>query len=195
MQYKIPAVLFAGGQSSRMGQDKALLPFAGYETLSEYQYNRLSKIFEKVYISSKEDKFNFQAEIIFDRYSESSPMVGLASVFGTLKADAVFILSVDAPFVNEEVIERLIKHLEEGTDIVIARTPGGKQPLCGIYRRSILPFAEENIQNNQHKIGNVLQKVVTKYVDFKDEEFFMNLNHPHEYEAAVQNLKTKEAEK
>ena len=194
MQFNIPAVLFAGGQSSRMGQDKALLPFAGYETLSEYQYSRLSKYFKHVYISSKEDKFDFQAEIIFDRYPESSPLVGLASVFETLEADTVFILSVDAPFVNEEVIETLIKHLGDA-DTVIARTPGGKQPLCGIYRRSILPFVQESIENNQHKIGNVLQKVLTKYVDFKDEALFMNLNHPHEYEAAVQNLKKKEAEK
>ena len=69
MPYKMPAVLFAGGRSSRMGQDKALLPFAGFKTLSEYQYRRLSEIFEKVYISSKEDKFDFQADILFDTYT------------------------------------------------------------------------------------------------------------------------------
>ena len=194
MQFNIPAVLFAGGQSSRMGQDKALLPFAGYETLSEYQYSRLSKLFEKVYLSSKEDKFDFQTEIIFDKYPESSPMVGLASVFETLEEDAVFILSVDTPFVNKEIIERLIKQ-SEGTDAAIARTPGGKQPLCGIYTRAILPFVQENIQNNRHKIGNVLQKVRTKYVDFEEEKFFMNLNHPHEYAAAVQSLNREESER
>ena len=188
MPYKMPAVLFAGGQSSRMGQDKALLPFAGYKTLSEYQYSRLSKIFEKVYISSKEDKFDFQADILFDTYTESSPMVGLASVFETLETDAVFVLSVDAPFVNKEIIETLMQH-REGADAVIARTPGGKQPLCGIYTSAILPFTKENIQNDHHKIGNLLQKVRTKYVDFEEEKFFMNLNHPHEYEAALKHLK------
>ena len=188
MPYKMPAVLFAGGRSSRMGQDKALLPFAGFKTLSEYQYRRLSEIFEKVYISSKEDKFDFEADILFDVYPESSPMVGLASVFETLEAEAVFVLSVDSPFVNEEIIDALIQH-REGADVVIARTPGGKQPLCGIYTRAILPFAQENIENNQHKIGTVLQKVVTKYVDFEEEKFFMNLNHPHEYEAALKSLK------
>jgi len=188
MPYKMPAVLFAGGQSSRMGQDKALLPFAGFETLSEYQYHRLSKIFEKVYISSKEDKFNFQADILFDTYPESSPMVGLASIFERIEAEAVFVLSVDSPFVNKEIIDTLMQHLE-GADVVIARTPGGKQPLCGIYTRAILPFAQENIQNNQHKIGNVLKKVVTKHVEFEEEKFFMNLNHPHEYEDALKSLK------
>lgn len=189
MPYKIPAVLFAGGKSSRMGEDKALLPFGGYSTLSEYQYRRLSALFEKVYISSKGEKFDFPAEIIFDQYPASSPLVGLASVFESLEEEAVFVLSVDAPFVNEAVIERLMQQLK-GEDAVIARTPEGKQPLCGIYTRTILPFVQESIQDDRHKIGNILQKVMTKYVDFEEEQLFMNLNHPHEYEAAVQLLKT-----
>jgi len=37
------AIIFAGGKSSRMGRDKALLPFGGYDTLTEYQYRRLSQ--------------------------------------------------------------------------------------------------------------------------------------------------------
>ena len=188
MPYKIPAVLFAGGRSSRMGQDKALLPFAGFKTLSEYQYKRLATLFENVYISSKVDKFDFRADILFDTYAESSPMVGLASVFEILEVDAVFVLSVDSPFVNKEIIDRLMQHLK-GADVVIARTPGGKQPLCGIYTRAILHFTQEHIQNNQHNIGSVLQKVVTKYVDFDEEKFFMNLKHPLEYEAALKSLK------
>ena len=92
-------------------------------------------------------------------------MVGLASMFERLEAEAIFVLSVDSPFVNKEIIDTLMQHLE-GADVVIARTPGGKQPLCGIYTRAILPFAQENIQNNQHKIGNVLQKVMYEVCRF-----------------------------
>ncbi len=188
----IPAVLFAGGQSSRMGQDKALLPFAGFDTLSEYQYNRLSKMFEKVYLSSKEEKFNFPSKVIYDRYPESSPIIGLASVFETLDEEAIFVLSVDAPFVNGAVIDKLMKHIADA-DVIIARTERGKQPLCGIYHRAILPFIQEGIKNNQHKLGNILQKVTTRYVDFEEEAFFVNLNHPHEYKEALKSLKESEA--
>jgi len=58
------AIIFAGGKSSRMGRDKALLPFGGYDTLTEYQYRRLSKIFNRVYISTKNDKFNFNGQFL-----------------------------------------------------------------------------------------------------------------------------------
>ena len=55
------AVILAGGKSSRMQQDKALLPFGEVNSLAEFQYRRLSKIFSKVYISSKYNKFDFNA--------------------------------------------------------------------------------------------------------------------------------------
>ena len=50
----IPCVILAGGKSSRMGEDKSLLPFPPYKTLTHYQYQRLNKIFKNVYISSKD---------------------------------------------------------------------------------------------------------------------------------------------
>ena len=189
MKYEIPAILFAGGKSSRMGRDKALLPFAGYKTLSEYQYARLSKIFKHVYISAKENKFNFQTQVITDKYTESSPLVGIVSVFETLDADEVFILSVDAPFVNQFVIDTLMKNRGDA-DVIIARSENGKQPLCGIYTRAVLSFAQEHMHAEDHKIGNLLKKVHTKIVDFEDDSLFINMNHPHEYEKALKELES-----
>ena len=48
-----PLVIVAGGKSSRMGRDKALLPFGGYSSLAQFQYQKFLPIFEKVYISCK----------------------------------------------------------------------------------------------------------------------------------------------
>jgi len=187
MKYNIPAILFAGGQSSRMGKDKALLPFAGYSTLSEYQYERLNKLFTTVYISAKENKFNFEAPLIKDRYKASSPLVGIVSLFETLDADEVFILSVDAPFVTKEVISKLLKN-REGYDAIIAKTKSGRQPLCGIYKRSVLAIALKYLKEDEHRLGTVLNNVDTKFVFFEDDSVFTNMNHPHEYEEALKSL-------
>ena len=192
MKYDIPAVLFAGGKSTRMGKDKALLPFAGYHSLSEYQYERLSKNFSHVYISAKENKFDFPVQLISDTYDESSPLVGIASVFETLEAEAVFILSVDAPFVNRSVIDALFKAQGE-SDAIIAKSESGRQPLCGIYKRTVLPCAQAQIEANDHKIGNLLKKVRTQFIEFEDDSLFINLNHPHEYEKALNALKDRSA--
>jgi molybdopterin-guanine dinucleotide biosynthesis protein A len=187
MKYDIPAVLFAVGKSSRMGKDKALLPFGKYATLSEFQYRRLAELFEEVYLSSKEHKFNFPAAVITDNYKESSPLVGIISLFETLKSDAFFILSADAPFVDEKVIEKLLSH-EEAFDAIIAKSPHGVEPLCGIYRRSILPLAKKHFARNNHRLNDLLKEAHTQFVMFEDNAPFTNLNHPHEYEDAMKSL-------
>jgi len=185
MKQTIPAVIFAGGRSSRMGTDKALLPFAGYPSLAQYQYERLQGLFGKVYLSAKENKFNFEAPLILDNYKVSSPLSGIVSVLEMIDAEEVFILSVDAPFVNEAVIERLLEEKREGYDTVIARTQSGLQPLCGIYRRSLLPFAKAELEENRHRLTHLLQNTKSKFVIFESESSFTNLNHPHEYEEAL----------
>ena len=184
MKYEMPAVLFAGGKSSRMGKDKALLPFAGYLTLSEFQYSRLNKLFKEVYLLAKEDKFNFEVPVITDNYAQSSPLVGLVSMFESLNADEVFVLSVDAPFVDEKVIEALLAYNKRG-DAVIAKSPNGVEPLCGVYRRSILPLAKKHLEVGDHRLNDLLKEADTRFIAFQETTAFINLNHPHEYEDAL----------
>jgi molybdopterin-guanine dinucleotide biosynthesis protein A len=186
MKYHIPAVIFAGGQSKRMGEDKALLPFNGHTTLTRYQYERLHTFFESLYISTKSPKFDFDATLIIDQYKESSPLVGLISVFEILNTESVFVLSVDAPFVGLQIIHTIIDADTTGTyDAVIAENFGKPQPLCGLYHRSILPSAKEAYRNNHHKMQILLKEVRTCYVPFQEEKSFLNMNHPHEYEKAL----------
>lgn len=184
----IYAIIFAGGKSSRMGKDKALLPFGGYNTLTEFQYARLNTLFQKVYISAKENKFDFDCTVIEDKYKESSPLVGLISIFETLNVEEVFILSVDAPFVNKETIEKLLAHNESGLDVIVAQSPSGIQPLCGLYKKSILPLAYEQLEKDNHKLGDLLRLANTLFVKFDEDAPFTNLNHPKEYQQAIKNF-------
>ena len=184
------AVIFAGGKSSRMGKDKALLPFGEHTTLSEFQYEKLNTLFSKVYLSAKENKFDFDCSVITDRYDESSPLVGIISIFETLEIEEVFILSVDAPFVNQTVIEAMYKQDKGNNDVIVAQSPSGTQPLCGIYKRSILPIAYQQLEKNNHKLHDFLSLVKTLYVPFEEDKPFSNLNHPEEYREALQIFKT-----
>ncbi len=187
MKHKIPAVIFAGGKSSRMGKDKALLPFGTHASLTAYQYFRLEQIFDTVYVSSKTKDFGFDAPIISDLYPDYSPMAGLVSVFESLDAERCFILSVDAPFVTEEIIAALMT-ADTDCDAVIARSHGKVQPLCGIYSRSILPRAKTALQQGLHKMGILLAESHTVYVDFDEEDAFININRPDEYKKALRLL-------
>jgi len=184
-RYPIPAVIFAGGKSSRMGQDKALLPFGGYPTLSEFQYDKLTRYFARVYLSARSDKFTFTAPILYDRYPDSSPLVGIISLFEHLPTiDEVFVLSVDAPFVGQEVIDAIMA-VEGAYDAIIAKSPHGIQPLCGRYRRTLLPHAKAQLHANQHKLTTLLTQSHTHFVPYESQEYFTNLNYPEEYTEAL----------
>jgi len=183
-----PCVIFAGGKSSRMGEDKSLLPFAGFSTLTEYQYSRLSKIFKTVYISSKsKDKFSFDAKYIEDININSlyAPTLGFISAFEILKEEKFFVLSVDSPFVNDAVIYKLFSEDSRLYDATIAKTEDGIQPLCGIYHRSLESKFIQMIETNSHKLGFLLKKSKTHFTHFEDKKLFLNLNHPHEYQEAL----------
>jgi len=183
------AVLFAGGRSSRMQRDKSLLPFGGYDTLSEYQYRRLKRYFAEVYISCREDKFDFDPLLIFDRYPQSSPLVGILSVFETLETDAFFALSVDAPFVDEQTITALCDADPEAKcSALVAESPQGIQPLCGIYRRSIVPGAQGFLSRGHHKLTALLNTSGSCTKRFDEESVFANLNYPDEYEEALRRV-------
>lgn len=188
--FHISCVIFAGGKSSRMGQDKSLLPFGGCDTLAQYQYQRLSKLFAHVYISAKENKFDFEANIIEDAPGGDlfAPTAGFEAIFKELPDERIFVISVDTPFVSEKEIRTLLENDNAQYDAVIAQTAAGSHPLCGIYHRSLLPSFEQMLLDNNHRLGKLLKNVKTHFVFFEDEAAFDNLNHPHEYEVARQRI-------
>lgn len=191
--YTIPCILFAGGKSSRMGENKALLPFAGFESLTHYQYTRLQELFENVYIGTKEPQLfdHIEASFIDECCHPNiyAPTVGFVSAFKQLKTEqAIFVLSVDAPFVDKAMIDAF-QAVELGDyDAIIARTSSGMHPLCGIYSRSLeLPFYKM-IQEDNHKLGQLLKNANVLYIDIEDEELLMNVNTPDEYQKALKKI-------
>jgi molybdopterin-guanine dinucleotide biosynthesis protein A len=184
----IPCVIFAGGKSSRMGEDKALLPFSSHKTLTQFQYSRLSKIFKNVYISCKNrDKFEFDAQFIEDIKTDNvyAPTAGFISLFETLDSERAFVLSVDSPFVCYDEIMKLLKADNPKYDATVAKTTFGIQPMCGIYHASLASSFKSMLKQNNHKLGYLLKTSKTNFVNFENEKPFMNLNNPDEYKEAL----------
>ena len=165
-----------------MGRDKALLAF-GQKSLARYQYDRLLEIFDRVYICTKEPKFDFEAPLILDSYEIFAPTPAFLDIFERIPE--FFAISVDAPFVDgsiiEPVLEAAAKHPHK--DAIIARTDY-PHPLIGIYRRSLAPLLAKEIQKGNYKLGSILKKADTLFVDFKEDERFLNLNTPQDFEKA-----------
>jgi len=195
--YTITCVLFAGGKSSRMKQDKALLPFGDKDTLAQYQYERLEEIFFKVYISAKDaSKFDgFDAMVIEDDLGKEvyAPTAGFANVFRQLKAEnSIFVMSVDTPFVDKVIIDKFLQVPNASSyDAIIVRTPSGIHPLCGIYSRSLEKPLFDMLIDGEHKLKNLLEKSNVFYIDIEDEDALINVNTPEDYEKALALSKDK----
>lgn len=171
-----------------MGEDKALLPFGSFKTLTEFQLHRLQKIFKNVYISCKNsDKFDFNAEFIEDIATDETfaPTAGFVAIFEKLKDESIFVISVDTPFVGKEEILKILQKDLPHANATVANLASGIQPMCGVYHRSLEKEFRAMLKNNTHKLGFLLKNSNTLYVDFQDEKPFLNLNHRHEYIEAL----------
>jgi molybdopterin-guanine dinucleotide biosynthesis protein A len=181
----LPCVIVAGGKSSRMGSDKALLPFGLFNTLTEFQIDRHKNNFLSLHVSCKtKDKFDFKIDFIedTDEFNEYSPLIALYSILKKFST-SICVLSVDTPFVTYNVYEKLIQYKDE-FDVIIARSPYGSHQLCAIYSPKILPILKQQIKSDNHKIRDMLKLVKTKYIDFEDDSIFTNLNRPEDYKKA-----------
>ena len=176
-----------------MGEDKSLLPFANFDTLAEFQLFQLKKIFKTVYISCKDkNKFDFDANFIEDIKTDNifAPTAGFVSVFQNLTCERFFAISVDTPFIDEIIINTVIKADTPNVDATIAKLNNDIQPMCGVYHRSLELKFENMLKTDNHKLGYLLKNSKTTFVDFKDEKPFLNLNHPHEYQEALTLITT-----
>lgn len=190
----IPCVILCGGKSSRMGEDKSLLPFCGFDTMIEYQYNKLTTFFKDVYISSKTDKFEslknkvngISENIIFDKITdESSPMVALQTIFDKIDSDYIFIITVDVPFIKKETIKSLVYN-SQGYDITIASDEKRVHNLCGVFSKNISKNINEALNNGIHKVNFLIKSTPKKQIiNFYDQEEFLNLNEKNTYLEAI----------
>lgn len=191
----IPLVILCGGKSSRMESNKSLIPFGNHPTLSQYQYAKYSLVFENIYLSTKENKFEFinSKNIIIDKNPIFSPMVALNSIFEFLNEDKIFIITVDMPLIKTETIYQIIDFsLNSNFEIVVAKDEKNTHNLCGIFDKSIKNKIEYCLKNDIHKINYLIKNSKYKELFIKNNNQFININFPNDYEIAKNILDKKE---
>jgi molybdopterin-guanine dinucleotide biosynthesis protein A len=167
MQNKhITGIILAGGQSSRMGRDKALLPLTGMQsaTFVAHLATQLHSTCQEVLLvvrdadqaSSYAAQLPATVRIVADRISNIGPLMGLYSGLAAIHTPQAFVIAVDMPLLQPALLEYLLAQCADDTIIVpiIAGTP---QVLLAIYPRSILPLIEARLAAGRRDPRSLLQ--------------------------------------
>lgn len=193
LREKATAIILAGGKSSRMGEDKYLLPING-KPLIQHIIDQLDGHFEEIIIGANQpERFSFTGlRVVPDIEPGKGPLMGIYSCLKESSSDANFVTACDIPEMNTRLIHNMI-NLASDFDIVIPVSDGDMhEPLYAVYRRSILPNAETILANNGRKIIQLLDGAKVKFIEFQDQGWYQNLNVKDDY---LQYLKKKTSEK
>lgn len=187
----LSAFVLAGGRSSRMGRDKALLRLDG-QTLLERAQELARSITEQVAVAGSRKKYGPVA--IEDTYPARGPLGGIHAALTATKTDFNLILSVDTPFLTSEFLHFLVAEaVRRGTTVTVPYVSGRFQPLCAVYRREFLALAEPALRAGHNKIDALFCHTTVRRIEEAelirlafDPRMFDNLNTPEDF-ARVQN--------
>jgi molybdopterin-guanine dinucleotide biosynthesis protein A len=192
----------AGGQSTRMGENKALKPFLG-RPLIERVVKRLEPIADELLITANEPgAFDFlQIRQEPDARPGLGPLSGLHTALMAAHFPIVAVIACDLPFASGPlVVASAGILLHEDADVVIAESPEGYEPLHAVYRReTCLPAIEAAIDSGQRRVISWFPQVkVRKLTDDEKTRYdpdglaFWNVNTPQEFAEAEQRAKAME---
>lgn len=142
--------VLAGGRSSRMGSDKALLKLAD-RPLITYALESLRRAGLATSIAGSVSALDAFAPVIQDETRERGPLGGVCSALGTTAAQLAVFLAVDAPFIPASLIHYLLRHAEvSGAAITLASVNGFAQTFPAVIDRAILPHLRASLESERH---------------------------------------------
>jgi molybdopterin-guanine dinucleotide biosynthesis protein A len=190
----ISVVIQAGGESRRMGQDKALLLFLGRPLISRVIERMLPIASEILVTTNQPENYRFLGLPLFkDIYPGRGALGGLYTALHAAQNPVVAVVACDMPFASPDLMalaqDRL---LETGADAVIPSTMNGLEPLHAVYRReTCLPLVKEAVEAGKWRLISwfpaarvtILKPDEVLRID-PDRLAFWNLNTPEELRLA-----------
>lgn len=189
----VTGIIVAGGRSSRMGQDKALLQLGGV-TVLERIAAVLGQVAKRV-ITVTRDTQQYRElglETTTDLYPGLGPLSGIHAGLSASKTEWGIVVACDMPLVQPEILHALLAHATNWTAVeettseqrqqapwagngllpqpkksalqaVIASVDGRIHPLLGIYHRSVLPSAEHCLRSGRLRLIDWLDSLNVHY--------------------------------
>jgi molybdopterin-guanine dinucleotide biosynthesis protein A len=155
------AFILAGGRSTRMGRDKALVEFNGV-TLIEHTLARLRALgFTPRIAGSRPDLAGF-APVLVDNYPGLGPLSGIEAALAAGREELNLFVAIDQPLVPSEFLHWMIdRATQTGAFATWPRLQGRPHPLCAIYSRSLLPHAQAALPSADSGVTRTVELAAT----------------------------------
>jgi molybdenum cofactor guanylyltransferase len=191
---KIAGVVLAGGQSTRMGAEKAFVILAG-RPLIAHVLERFEPQVARVYLNAREDAGRFRAlgcSIVVDAPGRrgTGPLAGISAALRTASAQGFAWLAsapCDAPLLPLDFVARLSGRIAEGAPAAIAATSRGLEPMFALWPTGAVERVEVALATGRASPRSVLAEMGAVAVLFEAEagrDPFANLNAPADLAAA-----------
>ncbi|MFA4837013.1 MAG: molybdenum cofactor guanylyltransferase [Dehalococcoidia bacterium] len=183
----VTGVILAGGRSTRMGRDKAMLRVGedGGVTLFERLLELMQALFPKIIIAGdRPDLCQIQLPCYPDRYPGSA-LGGLYTGLFEANSEMIFVSPCDLAFPDPK-LARLILAQRRDYDVVVPKTPAGIEPLFALYRKSCLEHMRNMLERSEYRIYDFFPQVRVRYMGVEElpsdwQWSLMNINTPEDY--------------
>tara|TARA_R110001592_G_scaffold308763_1_gene582766 strand:- start:3343 stop:3900 length:558 start_codon:yes stop_codon:yes gene_type:complete len=175
----IKGLILMGGQSTRMGSDKAFVQWQG-QTLLEKAIDHLSGITEDIYLSVNAEQYDLlhdEYACIQDRYPDKGPLGGILSALEILKEDLI-VLAVDMPNLSAACVKDLIGASKDSSTITCYQYKQAIQPFPSYWPVQLLPKLEQTVLNNHLAMIKFIVAQQPNLIPASDSDLFNNFNRP-----------------
>lgn len=172
--------VLTGGASSRMGRDKALLPWLG-STLVEVVAQRVFEAAGSVTLVGTPERYAaIPIPALPDRRTGLGPLAGIETALTATAADWNLVVACDMPAVAVPFLRELLERAERlGADCLVPVAPSGRlQPLCAVYHRRCLEPFRAALDLGTRSLNDALAAVAAMRHPVDSEALFTNLNSP-----------------
>jgi FdhD protein len=186
----VTGVILAGGESRRMGRNKALLEVDGSPIITRIYRTMASLFHEVIVVTNSPQEYEFlPCRKVPDIYPGCGSMAGLHSALVHSNTAHTFVTACDLPFLDAATVRSLCAIDAGDCDAVVPVNDGGLEPLHALYGTACKDTFEKAIQQGERKIVAILATMNIRQVS-GDEllnpvgqvSSFMNVNTPEEYE-------------
>ena len=157
------AIILAGGDSRRMGRDKAKLPFAG-KTLMQTVVATMQQLFPVTLVSVRQIRPEIFLPQVCDTQDNGGPLTGLVTALCTINTPWAFVVGCDMPFVLPALIEQLAAHRAQ-QQAIIPVVHGQLQPLAAFYSTGCIPVMRASLALGDKSLLSAIRNLHVCYVN------------------------------